>query len=112
MLKGIILVSGISVALLVGTSESNAYDCGWMGTDSHDSEHTGWCWSTDNDHIEGCYNNMGCGMMHLGHIDLSDEDQARIEEILTEARAEIEEILSEYESGCQSTFSSGCQCCH
>ncbi len=105
MFKGLILVSGIAVALLVGASETNAYGCGWMGTDSHDTDHIGWCWDTDSDHIEGC------GMMHFAHYDLSDEDLARIEEILDEARAEINDILSEYESGSQGTVSSGSHCC-
>ncbi len=106
MLKGIILVSGVAVALLVGASETNAYGCGSMGTDSHDTDHIGWCWDTDSDHIEGC------GMMHFAHYDLSDEDLARIEEILAEARAEIDEVLAEYESGSQGTVSSGRNCCH
>ena len=110
MLKGLIVVSGIAVALLAGASEANSYGCGWMGTGSHDTDHIGWCWTTDNDHIEGCGTNMSCGMMHLGHYDLSDEDLARIEEILDEARAEIDEILSEYDSGSQDTSSSGCRC--
>ncbi len=34
VLKGIILVSGVAVAFLVGTSETNAHGYGWIGTGS------------------------------------------------------------------------------
>lgn len=112
MLKGLMPVSVMLLVSLFGVSSASAYGCGWMGSGSHASDHFGWCWVTDSNHIQGCDTGLGCGLMHLGHYDLRDEDIARIEEILEEARVQISEILSEYDSGNQSTSSSGCHCCH
>ncbi len=114
MIRSLIPTIGIATLLLMGASDSDAWGCGWMGSASHHSDHMGWCWSTDEDHISNCGTTMGdCGMLHLAQWDLTEEDQLRIQEIMTEARAEIEEILSDYDAEDSSTTTThGCRCCH
>lgn len=114
MFKSLIPAAGLALLLLTGASDVNASGCGWMASSSQQSDHVGWCWSTDQDHVTSCSTAMGsCGMLHLAHWDLTEEDQVRIQEIMSEARTEIEEILADYDQDTPaSTTTHGCSCCH
>lgn len=102
----------LAFAASTGIAGTVSHHCGWSDAILTDSNHIGWCWSTDEGHSALSEDSHGCGLFHLGHYDLSDEDLARIEGIISEARAEIDLILSEYSSSDELPLSGGCRCCH
>jgi len=94
---------GIVVALLVlGAVFTGVYASGWMGFGHHGMSRYGSGMQYEEDYRCG---EMGdeCGWMDNQHmmffedLDISDEDLARIESIMTDAHDQIDDILSGYD---------------
>lgn len=105
MLNKTMLLAGVAgMALLAGPAlEASGGDPG----DCHDM-YTEGCWSVEGERMEEC-GDRHSAMIGLGRYDLSEEDRARIDAILDEARAEIEAILADYEPVGEYSSTSGCR---
>ena len=106
----------VAAVLVLGAVFSGVYGSGWMGFGHHGMSHRG---DGSYSEVNGCSNDGDdqCGMMDNQHmmffedLDISAEDLARIETIISDANAQIEEILSGYDiEGMRSVSTSGGSC--
>lgn len=107
MLNRAMLLAGVAGMALLAGPVLEAAGCG-----------EGYCHDM---YVEGCGSGEGemmedrgyrhSAMMGLGRYDLSEEDRARIDAILDEARAEIAAILTDYEPVGGASYTEGCHGC-
>ncbi len=85
----------VAVVLVFGAVFSGVYGSGWMGFGHHGMGGRGsgeYCDDADMD----CDREGSSHMMLYRNLDISDEDMARIEMIISDAEEQISEILSQY----------------
>jgi len=85
----------VAVVLVLGAVFSGVYGSGWMGFGHHGMGGRGsgeYCDDADMD----CDREGSSHMMLYRNLDISDEDMARIEMIISDAEEQISEILSQY----------------
>ena len=102
MSNGMKALGIVAVVLVVGAVFSGVYGSGWMGFGHHGSGHHGYASRFDgeeycHDADEECDREGSSHMMFYRNLDISEEDLARIEIIISDAEEQISEILSGYD---------------
>ncbi len=102
MSNGMKVLGIVITLLLLGAVFTGLYGSSWMGFGHHGSGHhgNGSHWDSDeycHDSDEECDWEGSSHMMFYRNLDISEEDMARIEMIISNGEEQISEILSRYD---------------
>jgi len=96
MSNGMKALGIVAVVLVLGAVFSGVYGSGWMGFGHHGygsrSDGEEYCHDADGE----CNREGSSHMMYYRNLDISEEDMARIEMIISDAEEQISEILAGY----------------